>query len=301
MCKVWLIYYTCGHKLTERLSKCRATFKSQSAPGKAFYPACQGTASLNIDFKRPCGDCARRKREEELNEKLTQFATGAPEQIKAEEEYWHEEFVLSTTFPRLEHKKSLKPLKIHLPTSQIRGSLLKTEVLREDIKEDVSEILSWEAYYASWRTGPSNASGTEAEVQSWESEDANETEGSTTEGWASDDTFAFEQTTIDPWAANDGNTQHTDLGSTRAWGGEHVIDVPPASKSQSPTEVLSQQETFRTTGDWIEDTAEKVDGLGRWKNIHNGEKEGRDAAFCALIDSLTQSFSDRLLLSTGMV
>ena len=44
-----------------------------------------------------------------------------------------------------------------------------------------------------------------------------------------------------------------------------------------------------------------MDGLGRWKETHNGKKEGQDAAFCALIETLTQSFSDRLLLSTGMV
>ena len=306
-----------------------------------FYPACQGTASLIIDIPHPCGDCARRTREGELNEKIAQFAAGTSEYVEAEKEYWREQFVMSTIFPRLEHKKRYKPLKIHLPTREMRGSLLRTEVLSEDIKEDLDEILGWEAYYDEWKTAPSYASAADAEVPSSESEDATETPDSTAGGWASDDTFASEQTTVDSWAASDGtswesddandsgdstaggwasddtfapeqtavdawvasdgNAQNSDLASTWAWGGDRATRDHSAFQSKSTSEELSQHEGSYANGGWIEDTVEKVDGLGGWNDMHTGEKEGKDAAFCVLMDSLTQSFSDRVLLGTGMV
>ena len=210
MCKIWLINYTCGHKLTERLSKCRATYNTPSTDGNKLYVACQGTHSLSFQSNNLCGDCATSKRESEIEEKLATFENGSSEWLNAVHEQSRELFLMSKAFPRLERKKALKPLKVHPPTRQMRGSLLKTEVRREDIDGDVDEMLAWEAYYDEWRP----ASNTNARALI----DANNTAGSTA-GRRPPTTI---KVVTRPSATRPPHARHLGLAPTLTWGAARV-------------------------------------------------------------------------------
>ena len=155
MCKTWALYYTCGHTFHFRLSKCRATVATQSRPGRPYRPACMGYATLVFNQSHPCGDCASTQRIKELKALSEQYEVGTDERIEAEAESGRELFALSKAFPIIERRsrKSTKPLEYaQKPTKELRGSLLRREVLEDDIKAEAEVDHEWTAYYEGWAT-----------------------------------------------------------------------------------------------------------------------------------------------------
>lgn len=172
MCKTWHLVYACGHDFHFRLSKCRATICTQSRPGRPFRPACTGGATFVFKKAFDCGDCALKASEAQLTTFRERLGVGSREREDAEAELGKEMFQLGRAFPAIERRKPPKPLeRCSVPPKGLRGSLLRDEVFREDVKADEVDD-DWAAYYEEWDSGwTTTTSDTAVEIPAWESED----------------------------------------------------------------------------------------------------------------------------------
>jgi hypothetical protein len=170
MCKTWNIAYECGHKFDFRLSKCRATVYTQSRPGRPYKPACMGGAALVFKKTYPCGDCAIKQREQELSGFRAKLEDGSKERQDAEAEFMKEMFVADRSFPLIARFKKPKPLeRCGLTPKQMRGSLLKQEVLIEEIEAKKEVDDDWNTYYEEWNGGWTTPCDTVDEPFDWDS------------------------------------------------------------------------------------------------------------------------------------
>lgn len=136
MCKTHALSYTCKHHGTTRLSTCRCTFTVQPRPGKPPKPACGGAPIVVVKSAATCGDCQRRKAEEDLDARVAkaEATAGDLQDLQAEQ------YKLGKQFPSCRRYQSLaRPGSGHGKGTE-RGSLLKREVVAEEV------VVRWEAH-----------------------------------------------------------------------------------------------------------------------------------------------------------
>lgn len=160
MCKTWSISYSCTHRWNARLSTCNGTFTVRPKPGKPFKPSCCSAPTFSVHSTQACGDCQRKQVEEELSTSLARARSQALKSglgwSNAEQAHQDECFKLYKSFPDCRQYRSRdKPGKGRCgPRDSERGSLLKTEILPEEVmvknEEHRSAVGWWTCDQEAW-------------------------------------------------------------------------------------------------------------------------------------------------------
>lgn len=146
MCKTQSITYTCGHTVNFRLSVCAASFQFQKRKSEVKAKCC---ASPNITFHslHACGPCEREAAQQKVQSQLAVIEakfpssgwTIAPEVVTAKSEAEQALWKLTRAFPdsKFKVKKLPKPERGWSTITQPKSSLLRLEVKREDVVEQM--------------------------------------------------------------------------------------------------------------------------------------------------------------------
>ena len=113
-----------------------------------------------------------KQREQALSDFRNKTEDGSQERQEAEAEFMKEIHKAEKAFPLIERFKKPRALdRCGEPPKQMRGSLLKTEILMEEVeaKEEVDD--DWDAYYEEWSSGWTTSCDIADEPFEWESVD----------------------------------------------------------------------------------------------------------------------------------
>lgn len=143
MCRTWTLTYTCEHSRSTRLSTCQGVFTVKPKPSKPPTPACCRAPLFTVNSAQLCGDCQRKKPEEELLARLSEAwwkadrVDSTSTLAAVEETNAIESFQLWKRFPPCAQYQSRgKAVPGAFGARQkVMGSLLKNEVLPEDVVE----------------------------------------------------------------------------------------------------------------------------------------------------------------------
>lgn len=143
MCKTRAITYKCKHTFDFRLSTCRGTFTTQAKPHKDPKAACSSNASLTFRSKKKCGNCQLSKAEKDLEKSIPDPKTTSTwdswELHEAQADHDEELWALKKRFPDKRYAKLARPERGR-PATQLRGSMLRQEVMPEEVVERWSSV-----------------------------------------------------------------------------------------------------------------------------------------------------------------
>ncbi|KAI6809285.1 hypothetical protein KC332_g3034 [Hortaea werneckii] len=175
MCKIWNIKYGCDHIFSFRLSTCRGSVTAQAKSGDTPTKVlCHPSPALSFyDNSQPCGPCQRRPEEEMLAQWMDAVKSDGDENIyEVQAEYDKQLYRLNRRLPDGQKKRCIRPPQ-QTTTQTNRGSLLKFEVMPEDIPED-----EYAEYYRQWAL----PSSTITEGHNWGAEETQQVFDSSLEG-----------------------------------------------------------------------------------------------------------------------